>query len=510
MAASGKTTAVHFSLIFFVMLSIILGVVAYLNFKDLAEQQALVKSTDDRLQVAEAALKGRITEVDALKTVIGYPDLPEVGATDPAQGTVIREAQNAIANYGTDPASQQLVDALQKVRAEYDKKIEELGQARASLADASARVASLRSDFDARRTSIDSERARANDELVKVESTTNELLKTKDSQIEDLRKQLNDAQFELNQTRAQLTAQLRDLNEDMVKLRDINDGLRDKLAAIQNFSFAKPDGKIVRVDQVSRLVWIDLGEADNLRRRINFSVYKKDAVEIARDREDIIGSIEVVRLISPHLAEARILKEDLARPMAPGDSIYTPVWSPGQTEKFAFVGLIDMDNDGNHTKEDRERLHELLWAAGAKISSETLEDGERVGESELDITTRFLVVGHTPDPVTDARPSEQPVVQKLMTHRREMLNEARLNGIRVVSLNQFKDYIGYVPKRRLWAPGMQETWTLKSGSRNDPSGDQTDPSSTGRVSGLFYEDERRERDLRPNSSSGQASSLFNK
>ena len=47
-SSSGKPTAVHFSLIFFVMTTIIASVVAYLMYKDYSETDIrLTKATDE-------------------------------------------------------------------------------------------------------------------------------------------------------------------------------------------------------------------------------------------------------------------------------------------------------------------------------------------------------------------------------------------------------------------------------------------------------------------------------
>ena len=60
-----------------------------------------------------------------------------------------------------------------------------------------------------------------------------------------------------------------------------------------------------------------------------------------------------------------------------------------------------------------------------------------------------------------------------------MRREAEIAGVRVVNLNTFLDYIGYVPQQRRWVPGENESWNLKAGSR------KTESSSTGNTSGLF-------------------------
>ena len=117
------------------------------------------------------------------------------------------------------------------------------------------------------------------------------------------------------------------------------------------------------------------------------------------------------------------------------DPIYTPLWSAGRTEKFAFVGQIDVDNDGSFVG-DRERLHEIVSASGAEISSEVLDDGSRIpkkaDDEPLPITeqTRFLVIGSIPEPLDEANLDRRAQLQQMQQHRTDMEKEARTSGVR--------------------------------------------------------------------------------
>ena len=50
------------------------------------------------------------------------------------------------------------------------------------------------------------------------------------------------------------------------------------------------------------------------------------------------GTIEVVRIIEAHLAEARIMDDDPSKPIMPGDQLFSAAWRPGHAEHFALVG----------------------------------------------------------------------------------------------------------------------------------------------------------------------------
>jgi hypothetical protein len=145
--------------------------------------------------------------------------------------------------------------------------------------------------------------------------------------------------------------------------------------------------------------------------------------------------------------------------------------------------MIDIDNDDSNLG-DRERLHELLEANGAEISSEVNDVGERLG-GPINEQTRFLVLGAIPDPSDEADTERRDQLKAMMAAKDQMQKEASINGVRVISLNNFLDYMGYVPQQRRWVPGENPTWSLKAGTR--PTG--TRPS-TGNTSALF--DKRRQ------------------
>ncbi len=87
-----------------------------------------------------------------------------------------------------------------------------------------------------------------------------------------------------------------------------------------------------------------------------------------------------------------------------------------------------------------------------------------------------------------------------------MVQEAQEHGVRVVTLEDFLNYIGYEPGRRIWRPGVTQTWNLHQGMQGNvarPDAKQR-PESMGRTSRAF---------TTPNApqmeSTGKTSQLFN-
>lgn len=225
----------------------------------------------------------------------------------------------------------------------------------------------------------------------------------------------------------------------------------------------KPDGIIVRVDPVTRRVWIDLGSEDRLRPKISFSVYPQKQIDLGKNKKDIKAKIEVTKIINNHLAEARVIQEDFDRPIQEGDLVDSPIFTPGQIEFFSFIGTFDFDRDG---QSDREILHDVLANAGAEIELEVSDQGNRIPEKGvMTQKSKFLVIGEIPIPNAKF-PVRAAEVLKIIDESNALRKEALKKGIRVVTLKDFLNYIGYIRKPQIIEiNGVKRAYNLKSGQR---------------------------------------------
>ena len=108
-------------------------------------------------------------------------------------------------------------------------------------------------------------------------------------------------------------------------LRTIKD-LRGKIEPENGGRLKVADGTICGVSHRLNLAWIDLGWADSLRRMLPFTVYPPEAVWLQQSAQK--GTIEVTRILEDHLAEARVMDEQIADPILRGDKVHSPFWSP--------------------------------------------------------------------------------------------------------------------------------------------------------------------------------------
>ncbi len=507
-AAPSKPVGYQVSVIILSLIVVVLGTILYMEIKNSRQLQvARDKSDADRKKV-EAALTTRDTEYDDLKKLVGNQyevhGLGEDGDTGKVHGATLADIQKA------DVAELTTKSAISKLLQQRVDLTDKLDKQRQNYETLNASFLALDAKHEKRVAIHDKARQDAEDEKMGLIKTKEELVRSMERDIAKLRGEYNELQKEVDDERAARAKEVKEAKVEHDKLVKINEKLTDELKKLTQSSFDVADGQIRWVDNQNGLVWINLGEADNLRKRTTFSVYTKSHHGVARGSEDIKGAIEVTRIIDAHTAEARIIKDELYQPIAKGDPIFTPLWSPGRTEGFSFVGIIDLDGDG---KSDRQRLHELISAAGASVDNEVDDDGKRIRYTKfptafvehdentpgIDVNTKFLVIGNIPDPTLAVKEEDKEKIARISNHRKKLLEEARLQGVTWVSLNDFLSWIGYQPQRRLFQPGT-EGYPLNAGKRAAP----VDKISS-KVSGAMTGGEKR---IKPQTSTGKTSPLF--
>ncbi len=505
-AASNKPGAVHYALIIFVMLSVILGITTYMFHREYSDRLAAITKLEADL-VTEKKLKStKDDEVQALTNQNGNKfDLIVDPANRDNATSVLGAGKLDMSKHGKDLAGTNYQQTLQKLR-------EALDAAMADVSSKTGAIAALQKDLNDQKNRLNAQidthrkaQEKAEADLRNLVASRDEQLNSKQGEIDRHKADINQLTGELAQEKEAREKQVKKLQDDLAQLENRIDILQDKNNVLSGVRFEQADGSIAAVNNTSRTVVIDLGELDQLKPRMTFSIYPKDnralgaeldelksnvdqaykdnkiSIGERDDRKQVLsftgmkGKIEVTRILGPHSAEARIIEEDLYRPMIAGDVIYTPTWSPGLIEKVSFIGGIDLDNDG---KSDREQLHQFLAVSGVVIDNEIDDNGDRLPpEGKISVQTKFLVLGYIPDRADIVGDNEKARVDKINAHLTDMRKEARANGVRVVKLNDFLAHIGFVAKRRMFRPGDNVPYTLGTGGLkpivNAPLGDNS-------------------------------------
>lgn len=503
-AASNKPVGLQITLVIFVLLTLVFAVVAFSFHRELSKQTADAAKAKNDMEAQKRLFGDASNDKRTLITVLGASQDQRV--EDPAAndaGTVKGVANDTIKKTGPHAGSN-LLDTLEKVQTALATSESNRQLLETQLQKQNQENIALEGRYRAISLEHDKAKQKAEADLQDLIRKRDELLTAKDRENASLRKDWNDAQAEIQNLNEQQEKERKRFSEEITRLEGINDKIRTELDELKQVSFEVADGLIRRVENSTKMVWINLGTADYLKPRVTFSVYARDNSGIGRGQEEIKGKIEVTRIIDAHMSEAKILDEDLYRPMAPGDQIYSPLWNPGRIEKFSLIGTMDLDRDG---RDDRELLHQIIATAGAAIDNEVDDNGNRTPpESQINEQTKFLVLGDIPDIATLTKPEDKDRAQKVMDHLKAMQKEARLSGVRIVSLSDFLSYIGYKPKRRLFQPGQEHPYNLNQGAHspavNAPL--ERNRDSTGNVSGAINRNKNKKQDISP----GETSKLF--
>lgn len=154
----------------------------------------------------------------------------------------------------------------------------------------------------------------------------------------------------------------------------------------------------------------------------------------------------VTEILGKHEAVARIIDEDLERPITKDDLVYSPAWSANLEIVISIVGLIDMDGDG---QSDRERFHEMMASSNITIDNEVDGEGVRTGKG-ISVNTNLLVVADIPNLSDEANlPSEIKTVKAIARAHEKMVYEAREQSVRIITLKDFLQFLGYPRTQRL-------------------------------------------------------------
>jgi hypothetical protein len=424
--AARENQGLQIALIVFVMLTIILSVTTFIfynNYKDQSTAAAAAKKEASDAQNRERTIQ---EERNQLATALGFPVTEEMkGITTKTEADFKKYADLFETQVPPDQQNySKLVDELAKT-------IDAKNKALAAAADENQKT---RNDLLAAQANFDKslkEYAAARDAAQKSAEDNQQKYM---AQIGAFSKTTELAQTQLAQKSQDLQTLQTKAEAEFKKLRDAlkqaQETVQSKQGVIEGLTQAAPtvpDGRIAWVNQRENTVFINLGSDDGLQRRISFSVYDRDATDAATAVKK--GSIEVLNVRGPHLAEARIMESTNSDPIVPGDIIYTPIWHPGQVQHFAIAGFVDFDNDD---ESDLAKLRDLITHNGGVIDAYMDEKGELTGR--LSYQTNSLILGKAPTE------KDLPKVTESFT---ALLREAESYGVPRVQVEAFLNQVGY-------------------------------------------------------------------
>jgi hypothetical protein len=421
-----ETQGLQIAMIVFVLLTIVFGVSTFIFFSQYREADRRATATDQKGKENADAAREAIARMEELKEMMMGPP-----ATDKVES--IREKFNA----DMDKYAKTYPKEMQFYRPAIERLAKALEEKDESLTNEQATVAQLKAQLAAQTESMTGEMAKHDQAAKKAEQDKQGEIDKFGADRKKLEDDLAKMDGTVKQTRKDSDAAQTDLNAklaaatgDAKKALDGYETAKKKLDAQNTESPDKFQGEVRWVNQHQGVVWIDLGRADALRPQTTFSVFAAgtgDMTEIGKK-----ASIEVTEVLDNHLAKARVLDDQPANPIVPGDKIFTPVWSLGEKRHFAIAGLVDLNGDGRFDPEELRRLCTLIEMNGGVVDAPLDAEGKRRGKMTLD--TRYLIEGEKPDAASSAA---------LIADFSMMTGDAKNLRVETITLDKFLDRMGW-------------------------------------------------------------------
>lgn len=452
--ARSESQGMQIALVVCLLVLLVFIVFTYYFFRQAQEATEMSRKDKEETNKMNVSLRELTDELHKLKVKAGFPETITSAEWEKA----------------ADEDMKTYAPTLTAEQRSYREALKQLANA---LRESSANLAATIADLQAQRDINEKREATKETQIVEFKTKHDEAAKVYaqeqgafmsdrqrlEREKADLLAANQKAAEEFEQERQATARKIAQLENQLNLVRNQAAHHQEVIAELEGKTQAQPDGTIRRVNQRG-MVWIDLGEADFLPRQLSFSVYGVDQNGVARDRRK--AAIEVTQLLGAHLAEAKILEDDILNPIVPGDKIYTPLWQPGRQGRFALAGFMDLDGDD---LSDRGIIRDMIAMSGGVIDAELDDDGRMQGE--LTVATRYLIIGDKKNESLESRIGQ-------------MRADAKEMGVEIITLANFLERSGWKDTKRVlrFDGSRPEAFT-------GPPRDGGQPVARGVTSGAF-------------------------
>jgi hypothetical protein len=468
--AGESKQALIITLVFFILLSIVLGVFTYMGYadsdkylkeKNTAEQNEK-RAKDDAVSQRNMTLLYRtyigMPPADKQELKVAYEDSAKLASKGDKDGND-KSLQELEKSLGWDKVKGlPNTDMIHKM-GEYEKKVKELQDVVAQKeeelkkrVDEAKKARDQRDAFEVEaKKELEKQNARADADLKKYnEQIGNQRVYYVDNSktIEMLKDEIDKKQKEYEKLEKTKKKEIKDL---MTQL----DKLEEKKPRYDARTFDQPKGKIVLMDKTGSQPFINLGTADRVRKQLTFSIHGLGAD--GRPLKDSKGSLEIFNIVGEHLSQARITwqADEVHDPVVSGDVLMNTAWDPNQQRHVAISGMVDLTGEG-----PKERAADALRAV--EEFKRSLENQGMIVDAWIDFVdnsvkgkgitreTDYLIMGDLPKTRSgifregDTKTKQIDDVVKLATRMDE---EATKLGVVKIKLRDFLAMTGYrVPR----------------------------------------------------------------
>jgi predicted RNA-binding protein with RPS1 domain len=342
-----------------------------------------------------------------------------------------------------DPNTTGLVQIVQMLKAELDNTKDTLQVTEETLIGVrndynDLRIATsikedeLEADVNDYARQVDSIKKDYNDLEILLEQTSEERIQALMTQLSEERARYDQE----HQDKLQIQAQL-EMTQDKMKRQQ--DEIHKTVPLPDSEVVAhKSDGKVILVDNQTKVVHLNIGRDDHVYPGLTFTVYDKN-MPIPKDGK---GKAEVeVYSVEENISAARIIKSEIKRPIILDDIVANLIWDSDKTNVFVIEGEFDLDGDGKVEPDAVDKITSLIEKWGGKVAD------------AISIETDYLVLGSPPsilrrptiselemDPMATER--YEASRQKFADHQ-EIQGKAQALLIPVFNYERFLFFIGY-------------------------------------------------------------------
>lgn len=281
-------------------------------------------------------------------------------------------------------------------------------------------------------TMADEIQAQYDDLQKEMELSTVEQVKLYKDRLKNEQEKLRVRGSELATSQAELSDSREQLNLALSKLEDIKPGVDTELIAFE------PDARILRIDSLTKVVYLDIGSDDLVYPGLTFSIYDK-STPIPEDGK---GKAEIeIFQVTQNVSAAKINSSSKKNAIVPEDIVANLIWNSKTSNRFVVSGVFDFDGDGFYKASDKDKICRIIQDCRGKIVD------------KVTVETDFLVVGIRPSAI--ARPtSEQIEIDPDIETKYEAslekgikydttLDRARALSVPIINQQRFLNLIGY-------------------------------------------------------------------
>ncbi len=454
----GGSSGALYVLVLFVFLFVIAVALAVLFYTQAAQFQEEAADAEEQLTeyVAKAETNAAMGELQAADQADRslYAHLTTQRANlvrgITGDGSVpVEQAMDRLQGVGVDiDEGQYVIDVLNNLRNELQTKEGAISSLEQELQEAQARAEQAQRQLEQVREEEEQRIAELSQKLDELRGDFNAYQEKVDAAREDLvgqyEQRIADATDKVRQAESKVQQQVTQIMRLEQQIEQLKEELQPSRLPVPDPS-TDADGRIVSVLSEKDLVYIDLGRRDHLVLGLTFEVFDGErGVEIedaGEGRTDLArgkATIEVVSIESTSAA-CRIVRQTLGKSVLVNDVIANAVYDRDRTFKFHVHGRFDLDNDGETSIADYERVVSLIRQWGGNVVE------------ELELDTDFLILGKQPPIPEPLDPDEQDPdrirqnirQKKQWEEYQSLVTEAKQLSIPVLNQNRFLTLIGY-------------------------------------------------------------------